>query len=127
MANNDKAFVWSAMDLSDGEETLEKLAVRFQNVEAAESFKKIFNDARVFNQKARAGEEEELVWAELVEDVEEKEVDDIETNKTADPEADWDCKRCQHFSLESKHWSVSNFIHDKLLQLQSRRGNVMSN
>ena len=40
MAGNDKAFVWSAMDLSDGEETLEKLALRFQNVEAAESFKK---------------------------------------------------------------------------------------
>ena len=88
MSNNDKAFVWSAMDLSDGEETLEKLAVRFQNVEAAETFKKIFNDARVFNSKARAGEDGELVWAELVEDVEEKEVDDIETNKTADPEAD---------------------------------------
>ena len=39
MANNDKAFVWSAMDLSDGEEALEKLAARFQTVEAAKTFK----------------------------------------------------------------------------------------
>ena len=39
MANNDKAFVWSAMDLSDGEEALEKLAARFQTVEAANTFK----------------------------------------------------------------------------------------
>ena len=39
MANNDKAFVWSAMDLSDGEEALEKLAARFQTVDAANTFK----------------------------------------------------------------------------------------
>jgi len=30
----------------------------------------------------------ELVWAEIVEDVEEKEVDDIDTNKTADADED---------------------------------------
>ena len=40
------------------------------------------------NALARDGKDEELVWADLVEDVDEKEVDDIDTNKTADPEAD---------------------------------------
>ena len=88
MANNDKAYVWSAMDLSDGEEQLEKLAIRFQKVEDAESFKEKFNAAKVFNATAKAGKDEELVWAETVEDVEEKEVDDIDTNKTADADGD---------------------------------------
>ena len=88
MANNDKAYVWSAMDLSDGEEQLEKLAARFQKVEDAESFKEKFNAARVFNATAKAGKDEELIWAETVEDVEEKEVDDIDTNKTADADGD---------------------------------------
>ena len=88
MANNDKAFVWSCMDFSDGDETAEQMAARFQNVESANTFKKSFNDARVFNALARDGKDDELVWADLVEDTEEKEVDDIETNKTADQEAD---------------------------------------
>ena len=55
-------------------------------MEAATTFKQSFNDARVFNALAKEGKDEELVWAELVEDIEEKEVDDIETNKTADPD-----------------------------------------
>ena len=88
MANNEKAYVWSAMDLSDGEEQLEKLAARFQKVEDATAFKDKFNAARVFNAAARAGKDEELVWAETVEDIEEKEVDDIDTNKTADADGD---------------------------------------
>lgn len=88
MAGNDKAFVWSAMDLSEGEETIEKLAARFKTAEDAEAFKKSFEAASIFNQLARDGKDEELVWAELVEDIEEKEVDDIETNKTADAEGD---------------------------------------
>ena len=86
MANNDKAFVWNCLDYSDGAEAKEQLAARFQNVEAATTFKQSFNDARVFNALAKEGKDEELVWAELVEDIEEKEVDDIETNKTADPD-----------------------------------------
>lgn len=36
----------------------------------------------MFNTKAKAGDED-LVWAETVEDVEEQ-VDDIDTNKTAE-------------------------------------------
>ena len=89
MANNDKAFVWSAMDFSEGEENLEKLAIRFQKVEDAQSFKEKFDAARLFNQMARDGApDNELAWAETVEDVEEKEVDDIDTNKTADADGD---------------------------------------
>ena len=76
------------MDLSDGTETSEKMAARFQNVEAAATFKKAFEAAREFNALARDGKDEELVWADLLEDVDEKEVDDIDTNKTADPEAE---------------------------------------
>ena len=52
----------------------------------------------MFNSKAKAGSEEELVWAELVEDIEEKEVDDIETNKTADPEADWNASNVSNLN-----------------------------
>ena len=57
----------------------------------------------MFNSKAKAGSEEELVWAELVEDIEEKEVDDIETNKTADPEADWNVSNASNLN-----WRVIN-------------------
>ena len=88
MAGSDKAFVWSAVDLSEGEEMTEKLACKFQKVEDANDFKAKFNAAREFNAMARAGKDEELVWAETVEDIEEKEVDDIDTNKTADADGD---------------------------------------
>ena len=88
MAGNDKAFVWSVNDFSDGASSGEQLAARFKTVEDSETFKNSFNAARVFNQAAKEGKDEELVWAELVEDVDEKEVDDIETNKTADAEGD---------------------------------------
>ena len=88
MANNDKAFVWSAMDNSDGDQAVEKLAARFQKVEDAESFKAQFNAARLFNQLARDGKDSELTWAETIDDIEEKEVDDIDTNKTADADGD---------------------------------------
>ena len=42
----------------------------------------------MFNSTARAGKDEELVWAEVIEDIEEKEEDDIDTNKTADAEGE---------------------------------------
>ena len=41
----------------------------------------------MFNQKAKAGDED-LVWADTVEDVEEQ-VDDIDTNKTAEGGDEW--------------------------------------
>ena len=41
----------------------------------------------MFNQKAEAGDED-LVWADTVEDVEEQ-VDDIDTNKTAEGGDEW--------------------------------------
>ena len=112
MANNDKAWVWQAMDLSDGEEALEKLACRFQKVEDAQAFKDKFNAAREFNAKARGGaSDEELEWAELVEDIEAPEVDDIDTNKTADAEGDdnWDLTQISTLQekvdmLEQKEW-----------------------
>ena len=88
MADNEKAFVWSAMDWSEGEEIAEKLAARFQKVDDAKEFKEKFNAARVFNATAREGKDDDLVWAEVIEDVEEKEVDDIDTNKTADNDGD---------------------------------------
>ena len=63
----------------------------------------------MFNSKAKAGSEEELVWAELVEDIEEKEVDDIETNKTADPEADWNVSNVSNLNCIDL-WVISVMI-----------------
>ena len=88
MADNEKAFVWSAKDWSDGEEILEKFAAKFMKVDDAKDFKEKFNAARVFNATARDGKDEELVWAEVIEDIEEKEEDDIDTNKTADADGE---------------------------------------
>jgi hypothetical protein len=50
-------------------------------------FQKIFEASQVFNIKAKAGDED-LVWADVVEDHEEKVEDDIDTNKTADVDGD---------------------------------------
>ena len=83
MANSDKAWCWSASDCSDGEVADEKLAARFNSVEGATQFKEAFDAARVFNKTAHDGKDDELVWAEAIEDVQEVVEDDIETNKTA--------------------------------------------
>ena len=84
MANSDKAWCWSAQDFSeDGEGVVEKLAARFNSVDAAKEFKAAFDAGRIFNVKAKKGEEE-LVWAEAIEDVVEVADDDIDTNKTAE-------------------------------------------
>ena len=89
MANSDKAFMWVCSDFSDGEAVLDKLAARFQTAEAANEFKSAFEAAQKFNTDAKAGKgKDDLVWAETVEDVEEKAEDDIDTNKTADAEGD---------------------------------------
>lgn len=84
MKNNDKAYIWSCNDCSEEEPNLEKLAIRFQNVENTELFKAAFEAAQKFNLQVKEGKTEELVFAPLVEDQEEVVVDDPEKNKTAD-------------------------------------------
>jgi Ran-binding protein 1 len=87
MKNNDKAFLWSCNDFSDGEATLEKLCARFQNVENTNLFKEAFEAARKFNDDVRAGKaDSELVFAPAIEDQEEVVADDPDKNKTADAE-----------------------------------------
>ena len=90
MANNPKAFVWSCADFSDGESKIEKQAARFQTQEAANEFKQAFEAAKEFNLKAKQEgvKDDDLVWAPLVEDIDEPIVDDIDTNKTADKDGD---------------------------------------
>ena len=61
---------------------MEKFAVRCRTPEDAEQFKSKFDAAQLFNTKAKNGDED-LVWAETVEDLEEEQ-DDIDTNKTAE-------------------------------------------
>lgn len=82
MPNAEKAFVWFVQDFSEGEAQVEKFAIRLRTADDAEQFKSKLEAAQLFNQKAKNGEED-LVWADTVEDVEEV-VDDIETNKTAE-------------------------------------------
>ncbi len=85
MQNNDKAFLWSCNDFSDGEATLEKLCARFQNVENTNLFKEAFEAARTFNADLKAGKpESELKFAPAIEDVEEVAADDIDKNRSAD-------------------------------------------
>ena len=77
--------MWFVQDFAEGEAQVEKFAVRLRTPEDAESFKSKFEAAQLFNTKAKAGDED-LVWAETVEDVEEQ-VDDINENRPAE-EAD---------------------------------------
>jgi hypothetical protein len=44
--------------------------------------------AQIYNQNSKAGKE--VIMADTVEDIEEAVVDDIDTNKTADPDAEAD-------------------------------------
>lgn len=92
MKNNDKAFVWSCNDYSEDEAKVEKLAARFQNVENATNFKTSFEAAKKFNQLVREEKLEELEYAPVVEDLEEKADpdDDPDQNKTADVDGDGD-------------------------------------
>lgn len=88
MNNNEKAYMWSCGDCSEkAEGELTKLAARFQNVDAAKDFKKQFEAAQTFNIDAKAGKAD-LIFADTVEDVEEKVEDDIDTNKTADADGE---------------------------------------
>ena len=89
MANSDKAFMWVCQDFSDGEGVLDKLAARFQNVEAANAFKAAMEAAQKFNIDAKAGKADaDLVFAPEVEDIDEVPEDDIDTNKTADKDGE---------------------------------------
>ena len=88
MNNNEKAYMWTCGDCSEKPEgEITKLAARFQNVDAAKDFHKQFEAAQTFNTDAKAGKDD-LIWAETVEDIEEKAEDDIDTNKTADAEGE---------------------------------------
>ena len=89
MQGSEKAVCWPCQDFSEESTgTFEKLAARFNKVEQCEEFKKAFEAARIFNENAKAGKDDELVWAEVVEDTDEPVVDDIDTNKTADAEGE---------------------------------------
>jgi len=83
MPNTEKAFVWFVNDFAEGEAQVEKFAIRLRTPEDAEQFKTKFQAAQLFNTKAKNGDED-LVWAEAIEDVEEVAEDDIDTNKTAE-------------------------------------------
>lgn len=71
MKNNDKAYIWSCNDCSEEEPALEKLAVRFQNLENTQLFKEAFQAAQKFNNLVREGKLDELVFAPAIEDFEE--------------------------------------------------------
>lgn len=87
MAGSEKAWCWAAQDFSeDAEGVFDKLAARFNTAEATASFKEAFEAAKLFNEKAKEGKDDELIWAPTVEDIDEPLVDDIDTNKTADAE-----------------------------------------
>ena len=94
MANTDKAWCWSAQDFSEGEpDGVDKLAARFNSVEACQQFKAAFEAAKLFNTTAKNSDSDEgLVWAPIVEDLDEPVVDDIDTNKTADADGAGDDK-----------------------------------
>ena len=86
MADTNAAWVWLAMDSSESEEPVkEQFACKFgkAGVEAQNMFKDHFDAARLFNKMAKAGTpDSQLIWADPVEDEEEKVIDDME-NKMA--------------------------------------------
>lgn len=49
LKNSKNAWAWDALDFYDGESKMEKLAARFKTPEIAQSFKEIFEDARISN------------------------------------------------------------------------------
>eukprot|EP00744_Colponema_vietnamica_P000907 GILI01001564.1.p1 GENE.GILI01001564.1~~GILI01001564.1.p1 ORF type:complete len:226 (+),score=78.18 GILI01001564.1:62-679(+) len=55
-AGNDKSWTWIASDFADQEAKVEQFAIRFQNVENAQKFKKAFAVARTIDAKLSAGE-----------------------------------------------------------------------
>ena len=101
MKNNDKAYIWSCSDFSDEEAKIEMLAARFQTVESnlpqihahyidAKLFKDAIDAAKKFNQLVKEEKFDDLVYAAVVEDLEEQADpdDDPDKNKTADAEGE---------------------------------------
>ena len=82
MAGKDTAWLWACADNSDGETTTEKLAIRFRTAEEATEFKDAFEAAQLFNTKAKNGNTD-LVMAAEVEDIVE-EAEDPDENKPAE-------------------------------------------
>ena len=91
MQGSEKAVCWACQDFSEeAEGVFDKLAARFNQVEQCKQFKESLEAAKKFNALAKEGKDDELVWAPLVEDIDEPVVDDIDTNKTADADGDAD-------------------------------------
>ena len=87
MAGADKAWTWFCIDYSeDAEGAKEMLACRFKNIEGKQEFKEKLEAAATFNTNAKLGNEE-LIWAEEVEDVIEEGEGFTENNEMA-PGAD---------------------------------------
>ena len=86
MANSDKAWMWICNDFSDGEAVLDKLAAKFQNADQAKEFEDGVNAARIYNTDAKAGKD--VITAPVIEDAEEKDVDDIDVNQSADKDGE---------------------------------------
>ncbi|KAL2080824.1 hypothetical protein ACEWY4_022677 [Coilia grayii] len=51
MKRAEKAWIWSALDFAEGEGKVEQLAVRFKLQDTANSFKEIFNEAKIAQDK----------------------------------------------------------------------------
>ena len=83
MAASDKAFTWLALDCSEGSPANEKFALRFQTVETALKFKQSFEDAKKFNGLLKAGKTQELVYAPVVVEIEEKKEVKVEVKEDA--------------------------------------------
>ncbi|XP_055970618.1 E3 SUMO-protein ligase RanBP2-like isoform X2 [Sorex fumeus] len=52
MKGTERVWVWTACDFADGERKIEHLAVRFKLQDVADSFKKIFDEAKLAQEKA---------------------------------------------------------------------------
>ena len=88
MANSAKQYFWSAQDYSEDDMTIEKFLIAFNKEDQAKEFIEKFQAARVFNEAAKDGKDDDLVWADVVEDEKEIGEKDIDTNTTADVDGD---------------------------------------
>lgn len=82
-AGAEKSWCWSANDFCEEEEgRVEKLAVRFNKYDDSKLFFDGWAAAKAFNAKAKEEgvKDEDLVWADTVDDIAEVRVDDIDTN-----------------------------------------------
>lgn len=70
MNGKDNAFLWGAMDNSDGEATKETLGIRLKDAAEAQEFKSHFEAAQLFSGKVKRGETD-FVLAPKVEDIKE--------------------------------------------------------